>query len=73
MLTLFTDQSSMLSRLDALDEFIQAQKTLLEKTQSDIKRLRELRAQAAHDIGDFVETLSERVGHLRDCDRLANS
>ncbi|KAH6877360.1 hypothetical protein BKA70DRAFT_1346235, partial [Coprinopsis sp. MPI-PUGE-AT-0042] len=47
--------------LDALDEFIQAQKSLLAKTQSDIARLRDLKAQAAEDIEGFVENLSERL------------
>lgn len=53
-------------RYEALQAFIQSQKTLLARTQSDIQRLRGLRADANaansnDDIEEFIENLDDNV------------
>lgn len=53
-------------RYEALQAFIQSQKTLLARTQSDIQRLRGLRADANaansnEELEGFVENLDDKV------------
>ena len=45
----------------ALDTYIQAQKALLARTQSDLDRLRRIRDQAATDPEPFFHSLDEQV------------
>lgn len=54
---LFTEA---LHRLEALEAFIESQKALLARTQSDVERLRALRAAAA-EYEDPLEDLAEEV------------
>lgn len=55
-----------LNRYEALQAFIHSQKTLLARTQSDIQRLRGLRADANaansnDDLEGFIENLDDKV------------
>lgn len=61
---LYADQSKY--RYDALEAFIQSQKTLLARTESDIQRLRRLREDASavtsnDELEDFIENLGDNV------------
>lgn len=64
------------NRYEALQAFIQSQKTLLARTQSDIQRLRGLRADANavnsnEELEGFVENLGDKVrlvfNHSAEC------
>ena len=46
---------------DALEVYIQSQKALLARTQSDIDRLRLLREQATANPEDFFDSFDEKV------------
>ncbi|KAF9458263.1 hypothetical protein BDZ94DRAFT_1325632 [Collybia nuda] len=47
--------------LEALQTFIQTQRTLLDRTQSDIKRLRELKGDAVAHPQDFLSNLNNKL------------
>ena len=55
--------SHSLSSFDALEFYIQSQKALLARTQSDIDRLRLLREQAAANPEHFFDSFDEKVFH----------
>ena len=58
---LFKQHCSLLNSFQALDAYIQSQKTLLARTQSDLDRLRRIRDQAATHPDPFFESLDEKV------------
>ncbi|KAJ3513811.1 hypothetical protein NMY22_g14931 [Coprinellus aureogranulatus] len=47
--------------LEALEEFIAAQRSLLSRTQEDIERLRALKGEVVRDPQDFFENLGEKL------------
>ena len=50
--------------LEALETFIQTQRTLLERTQTDIARLQKLRSDAIAQPDVFMSDLSKQVKYL---------
>lgn len=55
--------------MEALEAFIQTQRSLLARTQSDIERLRTLKLDVIEDPQDFVDNLGEKVrsNRIRRC------
>lgn len=58
-----------MNRYEALQAFIQSQKTLLTRTQSDIQRLRRLRtdanaANSSDDLEELIDNLGSKVRYL---------
>jgi len=47
--------------LEALEEFIQAQRSILTRTQHDIERLRALKQDVVDDPQDFLNNLEQKV------------
>lgn len=61
----FTNSST--HSLEALETFIQTQRTLLERTQTDITRLQKLRSDVIAQPAAFVSDLSTQVSALLPC------
>jgi hypothetical protein len=50
------------NRLESLEDFIDAQRAVLDQTLADIEKLKALKRKAVEDPQSFVENLSHEVG-----------